>query len=383
MARLRIAYLCDMSPMDRNLYSGGNARLFDTLSEHADLTILPQDWGAAEPVRKAILATPDAINLRTRWRAHYALRKVIARRIEPLLAGHDVLFCAYALHCLAGLTVPEGMVTAFTSDAVQTVYRESEVGEAHATSVTGRVLDRWAERRERRILQRLDLGLWPSQWLKDAVDARYGLRPGVGHVVEWGANIPPPPPARKVLTPGRVNLLVIGRDWFAKGGHTAFDTLMILRATGVDAHLTVIGCKPPDAHRNAWVTVHRQLDKAVPEQLATFEAALANAHFLVQPSFESYGFAFCEASAYGIPSLCLRVGGVPIREGENGHALPPGSGPESFARLIRDYLSAPERYAALSRSARAVYEERLNWPAWGVRTAALLERAMVLKRAPR
>jgi glycosyltransferase involved in cell wall biosynthesis len=98
------------------------------------------------------------------------------------------------------------------------------------------------------------------------------------------------------------------------------------------------------------------------------------------PSFESYGFAFCEAAAYGLPALCLRVGGVPVRDGITGHALPPGSGVEQFAARIFDYLDAPERYAQLSASARSEYENRLNWDAWGAQTAQLLREAVARKR---
>ncbi|MFW2589677.1 glycosyltransferase family 4 protein [Sagittula sp. SSi028] len=380
MTRLRIAYLCDMDPLDTNLYSGGNARMFEALSAHADVTALPQDWGMADPVRRAILAMPDRVNLRARWRAHYALRAMTARRVQSFLQGYDVLFGAYALHSLAGVRVPSDMVMAFTSDAVQTVYRESAVGAAHGGRSMGRVLDRWTERREAAVLRRLDLALWPSDWLRTAVDERYDLAAGVGHVVEWGANIPPlPDPGPRVLE-GPVNLLVIGRNWFAKGGPIAFEVLNILRGHGIAAHLTVIGCTPPQAHRNAHVTVHPQLDKSVPADLAVFDAALSSAHFLVQPSYESYGFAFCEASAYGLPSLCLRVGGVPVRDGENGYALAEGSGPDAFARIIRDLWADPARYAALSRSARTTYETRLNWGAWGRRVIDKLHDAVDRKR---
>ncbi|MEN9061359.1 glycosyltransferase [Ponticoccus litoralis] len=138
-----------------------------------------------------------------------------------------------------------------------------------------------------------------------------------------------------------------------------------LRDSGIDARLTVIGCTPPEAHRSEHVTVHPQLNKAVPEELHRFEAAIAAAHFLVQPSYESYGFAFCEASAMGLPALCLRVGGVPVRDGVNGHALPPGATPGDFAALIRRYLDDAPAYAALCASARREYEVRLNWDAWG------------------
>ena len=65
-----------------------------------------------------------------------------------------------------------------------------------------------------------------------------------------------------------MRLLVIGRDWFAKGGPLAFDAMMVLRDKGVDARLTVIGCDPPEFHQNAHVTVHPQLNKAVPAEQA-------------------------------------------------------------------------------------------------------------------
>ncbi|MBV6636473.1 MAG: glycosyltransferase, partial [Mameliella sp.] len=106
-------------------------------------------------------------------------------------------------------------------------------------------------------------------------------------------------------------------------------------------------------------------------------------HFMVMPSFESYGFAFCEAAAHGLPALCLRVGGVPVRDGITGHALPPGAEAADFARNILSYLDAPDSYARLSRAARAEYEARLNWDAWGRRTATLLHEAVARKRDAR
>lgn len=391
MARdtLRIAYLCDMSPLDRNLYSGGNARIFDALRTHAgEVTLLPQAWGGAEPLRRLIHAMPERVNLRARWRAHYALRRVIARPIEAELrqGGYDVLFGAYALHTLAGLRVPPGVVTAFTSDATQTVYRESEVGQAHERVFKlGRFLDDWAERQERAALARADLLLWPSEWLQTAVESRYGIAHDRSRLVPWGANIadPPPPGPRSLSRAEPLRLLVIGRDWMAKGGPVAFDTMMALRDAGVDARLTVIGCVPPEENSNQFVTVHPELNKAVPEEQVIFDAALAQAHFMVMPSFESYGFAFCEAAAHGLPALCLRVGGVPVRDEITGHALPPGSEAADFARNILAYLDDPASYARLSRAARAEYEARLNWDAWGQRTASLLREAVARKRESR
>ncbi|WGW04447.1 glycosyltransferase family 4 protein [Tropicibacter oceani] len=381
--RLRIAYLCDMSPLDRNLYSGGNARIHDALKTHVgDVTILSNSWGLAEPLRRLILKLPDALNLRLRWRIHLLLAPLIARKVRAELARgqYDVLFCAYSFQSLCRVRPPYPLVSVYTSDATQTTYRASEIGAYHKTYLRiGRLMDGWVERCEKRTFSNTDLLLWPSKWQKDLADTRYGLTADHSILVPWGANLAKPAPR---ITPTEISrdkpvrLLLIGRDWFAKGGPVAFDTMKLLRAQGIDARLTVIGCQPPPFHLNEFVKVYKQLDKAIPEQLAQFERELDNAHFLVQPSMESYGFAFCEASAHGLPSLCLRVGGVPIREGINGHALPMGSGPDAFAAKVQHYLDHPDAYVALTLTARQEYRERLNWDTWGETVAALLNQTI-------
>ncbi|KMK65659.1 glycosyltransferase [Puniceibacterium sp. IMCC21224] len=384
--RLRVAYLCDISPLNRNLYSGGNARIHAALQEHVgDVTILSNSWHLAEPARRLLHAMPTAINMRARWRMHLALGRLIAAGVRRELAQgeYDVLFGAYSFQSMHRLKLPYPMVQVFSSDATQSTYRESEIGAFHKSYVSlSRRLDPWIQRCEERVFQSCDLLLWPSEWLKNKADAMYGLTDATSKHVSWGANLSTPAPR---ITPttisrdGPVRLLLIGRDWFAKGGPLAFDTMKALRDRGIDARLTVIGSQPPDFHLNEFVTVHRHLDKAEPDQLKTFEAALDQAHFLVMPSYESFGFVFCEASAYGVPSLCLRVGGVPIRDGVNGHALPQGAGVTEFADLIFGYLDTPAAYWALSQSTRAEFEQRLNWDSFGRRTAALIHQARVAK----
>ena len=84
---LRIAYLCDISPLDRNLYSGGNARIHDALRRHAgEVTILPVTWGMAEPARRLIHALPEVANLRMRWRTHLALSRLTGAAVRRALA---------------------------------------------------------------------------------------------------------------------------------------------------------------------------------------------------------------------------------------------------------------------------------------------------------
>lgn len=377
--RRKIAYLCDQSPFDPLSYSGGNARIRAALETHVgDVTVLDPGWGRLDWLRRAVDAMPEPITLRLRWRLHLLLARVIARPVQKQLVKgrYDVVFGTYSFHSMAGLRIPPGMFTVYTSDATPTTYKRSEIGESFGSYLAlSRLFDPMVLRAERRTFSGIDLLLWPTEWLKSGADALYDLGEAQSLVVPWGANVPDPiapdlPPALSASAPLR--FVLVGRDWFAKGGPLVFDTIRSLRDRGVDARLDVIGAEPPDFHRAEFVTAHGLLDKSDPAQFAQFETLLRRAHFLFQPSFESYGFAFCEAAAYGLPSLCLRVGGVPVRDGVSGFALPPESGAEAFADTVSGLVAAPERYRALRLSARREYEDRLNWDAWGRRVDALL-----------
>ncbi|MGH1465488.1 MAG: glycosyltransferase family 4 protein [Cognatishimia sp.] len=379
-SRLKIAYLCDLSPHLGWTYSGGNARIFDAVQSHVgDVEFIDNGWGRVEALRRLILKTPVAINMRSRWRAHYALSKIIAKHVETQLQQkpYDVLLGAYSLHAMANLNVPKGVIRAFTSDATQSSYRGSEVGAGFGSYFKpGRLLDNWAKRQETRALVANDINLWPSDWQKDLADRCYGLEDEKSIVIPWGANIPRPD--AKGLRPNlalspKVQLLLVGRDWHAKGGPMALETLSKLRVKGIDVRLTVVGTRPPASALDAFVDVYENLDKSVPEQLAQFETLFRESHFLVQPSLESYGFAFCEASAYGLPSLCLRRGGIPIWDGVNGHAVTGTDAATQFFNLIQHYIAAPEDYKALRLSSRRCYEKQLNWTAWGKATQACLQ----------
>ena len=381
---LKIAYLCDVSPLDRNQYSGGNARMYDALrAQGGAVTILSNHWGLAEPLRALMHRLPDALNMRARWRLHLALGAVIARavRAELARARYDVLFTPYSFQSLAGLRLPYPMVSAFSSDATMSGYRRSEIGRKFGSFFApSRLLDPLVLASERRIFRAQDLLLWPGAWQKQTADALYGLSDEQSLIVPWGGNVedPGPVPMLAISAGAPVNFLFVGRDWQAKGGPLVVQTLEVLRARGIDARLNVVGCTPPLAPRD-WLAVYPSLDKAVAAQRATFEGLLRGAHFMFMASFESWGFAFCEASAHGLPSLALRVGGVPVREGVNGHALAPGSDAGAFAALVERYLDDPAAYGALRVSARAEYEQNLNWNVWGRRVMALFRAKMAEK----
>jgi glycosyltransferase involved in cell wall biosynthesis len=385
--KLKIAYLCDRSPEEGWSYSGGNTRIYDSLSKHVDeVVVLENRWGRADWVRRALNAGPEAINLRAGWRLRLLLSKIIARSVQEQLSGQDfdVLFCPYSLHALGNLLPQPNLLTVFTSDATQTVYRQSEIGAFYGSywSVS-RILDPLIFEAERKILTSTDVILWPSDWLKERADAMYGLGETQSLHVPWGANIETPDRESLVLSQslkGQIRLLLIGRDWFAKGGPLVVEVLDHLLSVGIDAHLTVVGCVPPDEYRREQMTVHAYLRKDDPAEREIFESLLRNAHFFIMPSFESYGFAFAEASAYGLPSLALRIGGVPIQDGVNGHALPRTATKEDFAGKILFYRQNEESYSKLRASSRQLFEGQLNWDAWGRKVSELVAERLNAKR---
>lgn len=370
--RLKIAYLCDHSPLDPNNYSGGNALIYGALQKHVgDVEILATDWRWLEPLRRLVNKMPISIQMRLGWRLHLLLSGAINRGRQQALAkgNYDVLFSAYSYHALYKLKVPATTLTIHTSDATPTTYKQSEIGKNFGSFLSiSRLMDPWIRHTEQRVFSRANLLLWPSQWVRDAVVDLHKLDPDKSIIAPWGANINDPGPeknAPKLIKENPINLLLIGRNWFAKGGPIAFDTMQDLHKRGYDVRLTVIGCTPPDFHINELVTVHPSIDKSKPDERATFTNALHDAHFMVMPTFESYGFAMCEASAYSLPVLCWRIGGVPVWNGINGQALDKSAGPQEFADVIEGYLNKPKEYHALRKSSYTQYHEHLNWGAWG------------------
>lgn len=241
--------------------------------------------------------------------------------------------------------------------------------------------DRTAEELERRSLERAAIVLVSSEWAREAAVRDYGADPAKVHNVFIGANLPDPP-ARGEVLPRRLGeklrLLMVGVLWDIKGGDIAYATLLELLKLGYDAELTVVGCTPPGGISHPRMTVIPFLNKRIPEQRERFERLWRDVDFFVLPSrAEAAGVVFCEASAYGIPSIATHTGGIPslVVDGRNGYTMPYEAGGAEYARVIAELASNPERYARLCESSRDEFERRLNWDAWGARVAEIVARA--------
>lgn len=296
--------------------------------------------------------------------------RVAAARIAQLPERPDVLFAPASSPLVASLGTDIPLV--YLSDATVRLmlgyYPEF-------TGLSERTI-RLAEDFERRAIARADLVVYPTRWAATSAVEDYGAEPGKILIAPLGANIedtgPAEPPADDVC-----RLLFVGTDWKRKGGDIALNVLRELEGQGVPARLTVVGSTPPGGVDAPGAEFVGYLDKNRPEDRERLAALYRQAHFFLLPTRnECYGIVFCEAVAYGLPSLATRTGGVPdvIAEGESGFTFPPEDDGRGYAARIVELWADRDRYRALRASSRRVYEERLNWDAWSAAVIGRMER---------
>jgi glycosyltransferase involved in cell wall biosynthesis len=91
--------------------------------------------------------------------------------------------------------------------------------------------------------------------------------------------------------------------------------------------------------------------------------------FLLLPTrAECFGLVFCEAAAFGVPSVSADTGGVrgAVHEGKNGFLLPPDANGKIYAEKITELWNDRAAYLHLRESARNLFETTLNWDAWAM-----------------
>ena len=228
---------------------------------------------------------------------------------------------------------------------------------------------------QQRVFDRATALVMASHWAREAIVGDHGIAAEKIWVIPDGPNLTDDEiPSREVALAAHhrdtCRLLFIARKnrWLAKGGDIALAAVKKLNAMGIAAELIAVGCLPPDSVGEDHIRKVSYLDKNDAEDRERLLALFLESHFLLVPTrAEKYGKVFCEANAFGLPAIGAAVGGVTeiIRDGENGYALPLEACGEQYAKLIAEVYADPKRYAALVRSSRQAYEDRLNWDVWG------------------
>ena len=195
---------------------------------------------------------------------------------------------------------------------------------------------------------------------------------GKVEVVPLGANIDCQPTEEDVAASIRrkgmdkCRLLFVGVEWQRKGADIVVETTERLHQDGFAVELHLVGLREVPVQLPPYVINHGFIDKNQPGGMAELARLYQDSHFLFVPSRgEAYGLVFCEASAYGLPSISHAVGGIPtiVKDGENGKLFPIGTPPETFAQYIKETFADGEGYKRLAAGAYTSFASRLSWNA--------------------
>lgn len=220
---------------------------------------------------------------------------------------------------------------------------------------------------EQKAILKASYFVYCSDWAKDYVFNNYQTR-GELFTIPFGANIENEKiiyTPKKISKTEQINLLFLGIDWYRKGGEIVYETFLKLLESGYDIKLNVCGCIPPVKHPN--INVIPFLDKNKASDLDQFSSLLQHSHLLFLPSkAECFGIVFCEASAFGIPSITKNTGGISnaVYNGINGYCLEKNADSNDYYNVIKELIENEKEFEKLSLSSRKLYEEKLNWDKW-------------------
>jgi len=239
---------------------------------------------------------------------------------------------------------------------------------------------------DRNLYRRCSRAIFPSRWAADSAIHDYNFPPDRVTIVSRGANVPDELSDAEVerfieaRPHDRCRLLFIGVDWFRKGGDIALEVAEILNKRGLPTELLVVGAEPvTDDPLPDFIQPLGRIAKSTEAGMRRFVELLGQSHFVIVPSrAEAYGIVFCEAAAYGVPSLATRTGGIPwsVREGVTGHLFDLNAPAEHYADTIADLFQDHQAYQRLALGALHDHRQRTTWKVAGAAARRVLEQAI-------
>jgi glycosyltransferase involved in cell wall biosynthesis len=371
MKRLKIAYITGEDPRNRHSWSGTHYYAAQALEHHLGEVdrLGPLNPGIALFLCKAVHGfSLYLLGKRFNYRHSFFLSKIYARIITKKLQGKN-----YDL-----IVAPGGSAfIAFLQTDIPIFYF-SDATNANLMNfheMLSRLLP-WSARQslqvEQLTLQKARYIAFSSQWACNSAMADFGMLQKKIHLIPFGANLEPPPGRTQALAPRQkevCRLFFLGVDWVQKGGPLASQTLRALLKMGVNAELTVVGCEVPEAFRHPKLINIPFLNKNNPDEFRKLESLFQESGFFILPTEKDcFGIVFCEAAAYGLPSLARNSGGVSsaVQDGISGFVFPPDATADDYAEKIKALWNDPLAYKTLCESSRDLFERSHNWDAWAL-----------------
>ena len=368
-----IVIVTQTNPLDKVSWSGIHFQMYRSLSESFEVVEV------AGPINQRIVKPFGIINKIARLffnkgynhknsiAVSYILSKIFQQRLKG--KKYDYILAPAASSEIAFLNTNIPII----------YYTDSSFGQLNEYYESFSNLFRFSAKESNFIEQKALLNAtyiaYPSEWARKYVLKNYQLN-AVPKVIPMGANIDE---EQIVYVPKTIHkdeeiyILFLGVDWFRKGGDKVFETFLLL-SEKYNVNLTVCGCIPPVTHPKMKVIPF--LNKNDASQMGSFTELFQHTHLLFLPSkAECFGIVFCEASAFGIPSITTNTGGIPnaVVDGENGYCLDVNATPSDYFNTISQLIENPSQYQSLSASSRALYLSTLNWNHWAHSIAELIQ----------
>lgn len=226
---------------------------------------------------------------------------------------------------------------------------------------------------EAKVIEQAARVIYSSHFMRDRAATEFGSQFAIKFgVIPFGVNLDEPPKCVKELNfdpelQEPVQLLFIGRDWLRKGGPLTIETLLKLRADGVPANLSIVGCDPEDVQGILGVEVYPFLDKNKESDRAVFDRLFSQSHLLLLPTrADCTPMVIAEANANSLPVIATDVGGIGtlVHPGKNGALLDLNADATEWAAAVRSLTVSSLSYNDLRRSAFAHFTQVLNWSSW-------------------
>jgi glycosyltransferase involved in cell wall biosynthesis len=375
---MKVGFAGRWSPLDKKAWSGTYFHSYQAIKKHYSVEIFCYEW--PWHIREYLLLHKQfqkLVNKRAAVEFLKAYAVYFSRQLEKelIIKKVDLLFVPGAPQLIAycRTTIPIVYMTDATFYQLQGYYPLFKNIAAYNIN-QGVEMDKLAFKKAAHCILN-------SDWAKQSAIDNYKMKEDKISVLPLGANMEWIPSAHELEKQNNntCHLLFLGVEWERKGGQIALDTFLVLQQRGIAVQLTIVGCVPPVAISDKNITVIPFINKDHKEEAAQLYKIIAKSHFLLLPvRAECAGVVFCEASAFGVPSITSNTGGVStyVQDGVNGFTLPADAGATEYAAKIQELFSNKEAYTKLSKSSRKYYEEKLNWDNWGKAFSNIAERVL-------
>src|SRR6185369_14573423 len=242
---MKVGFAARFSPLDKRSWSGTNYYAYQQIKKYNEVEIFHYKWTW---LLREWLTMQKSMNRRifkkrTSVEFLKTYSKYFSKQLEQDLEKRkvDLLFVPASSQLIAFLEtkIPIIYMTDATFYQLQGYY-PNFTNLAEYNIKQGVALDKMAFEKASHLI----LG---SEWNKISAINDYGIDPGKISVLPCGANLDLIPGHDDLNGTGsdQCRLLFLGVEWERKGGDIALESFRLLNKKGVNAHLHIVGCSPP------------------------------------------------------------------------------------------------------------------------------------------